>query len=324
MYNLQDIKVIHLEITSKCQASCPMCARNIQGGIKNPYISTNEISKEQFTKWFPIEFIKQLEKLYICGNLGDPVIAEDTLKIFEYIRLLNKNIKLSMNTNGSARSFQWWKELAGLGVVVRFGIDGLSDTHSLYRIGTNWNKIIENAKVFIDNGGVAEWDMLVFKHNEHQVDDCKKISEKIGFQKFNLKNTARFKDDQLTVLNTKGQTRYKLYPTKKSQIITNKMETLVISEINCKAVNDKSLYVSANGNVTPCCWLDNEWYRPDHPNRIEYVDLFEDYLNLHNLSLEDIFKKDVFNKIESTWKSCSPLKECTRQCGKVDRFNEQF
>jgi len=324
MYNLEDIRVIHLEITSKCQASCPMCARNIQGSIENPFMKLDEISKEQFISWFSIEFIKQLEKLYMCGNLGDPIIAKDTLEIFEYIRSLNKNIKLGMNTNGSARTNKWWKKLAELGVVVRFGIDGLLDTHSLYRIGTDWNSVIKNAKIFIDNGGIAEWDMLIFKHNEHQIDECKKISQELGFQKFNLKNTARFKDNQLTVLNSKGQTRHILYPTSKSQTITNKMEILEISEINCKAVNDKSLYISANGNVTPCCWLDNEWYQPNHPNRIEYLDLFEKYLNLKKITLEEVFKQGIFRKIESTWTSCSPLKECSRQCGKVDRFNLQF
>lgn len=324
MYNLEDIRVIHLEITSNCQASCPMCARNIQGGIENPYISVNEISRDRFIKWFPERFIKQLERLYMCGNLGDPIMAKDTLEIFGYLRLLNNDIKLSMNTNGSARTSQWWKDLAKIGVVVRFGIDGLSDTHSLYRIGTDWNKIIENAKVFIDNGGIAEWDMLIFKHNEHQINDCKKMSKELGFQKFTSKNTSRFKNDQLTVINRKGQTQHILYPTHKSQTITNKLEILEISKINCKSVKDKSLYVSAQGNVTPCCWLDNEWYQPNHPSRIEYVDLFENYLNLQKLTLEEIFEQGIFRKIENTWASCSPLKECTRQCGKVDRFNEQF
>jgi DNA-3-methyladenine glycosylase I len=30
-----------------------------------------------------------------------------------------------------------------------FGIDGLADTHSIYRVGTDYHKIIENAKAFI-------------------------------------------------------------------------------------------------------------------------------------------------------------------------------
>jgi hypothetical protein len=39
--------------------------------------------------------------------------------------------------------------------------------------------------------------------------------------------------------------------------------------------------------------------------------------------LEEIFSNNHFSKISETWKK-DPLKECSRQCGKVDRFNEQF
>ena len=38
MYNLKDIKDVHFEITSKCQAKCPMCPRRIAGGPLNPFI----------------------------------------------------------------------------------------------------------------------------------------------------------------------------------------------------------------------------------------------------------------------------------------------
>ena len=32
MYNYSEIKDVHLEITSKCQATCPMCPTRIGGG----------------------------------------------------------------------------------------------------------------------------------------------------------------------------------------------------------------------------------------------------------------------------------------------------
>ena len=44
---------------------------------------------------------------------------------------------LQMHTNGSGRNKNWWKELALLNVKVIFGIDGLEDTHKLYRINTH-------------------------------------------------------------------------------------------------------------------------------------------------------------------------------------------
>ena len=48
MYKLEDIREIHLELTSKCQASCPMCPRRISGGVLNPFITLEEITLETF------------------------------------------------------------------------------------------------------------------------------------------------------------------------------------------------------------------------------------------------------------------------------------
>lgn len=40
MFNFQDLKQVHLEITTRCQASCPMCSRNYHGGLDNPNLKS--------------------------------------------------------------------------------------------------------------------------------------------------------------------------------------------------------------------------------------------------------------------------------------------
>ena len=329
MYNIGDIKTLHLEITSRCQASCPMCARNIQGGVDNPFMTVTEISLEQFKEWFPVNFIKQLDKIYLCGNLGDPIIAKDTLQIFEYIRSVDPNISLGMNTNGSARNTNWWIELAKLGVKVRFGIDGLAKSHVLYRIGTDWQKIIDNAVAFIDAGGHAVWDMLVFDHNKYEVLECKNLANNLGFKEFYSKNTSRFHGDSLKVLDKTGKTTHTLYATDKSKTIAIKVAdyasipSIEKKVIRCKVKEEKSLYISATGNVVPCCWLDMEWMFPPSFSRIDYMNNIGRHLKLTDHSLKEIFDSNIFKEIEQTW-STIPLKECSKQCGEVDKFNEQF
>ena len=322
MYNYKDIKVIHLEITSKCQAACPMCARNVQGGPLNPFLQLNEITYHNFQKWFTPNFVSQLDKLYMCGNYGDPVIASDTLEIFTYLRFHNPTMTLSMNTNGSARSELFWRRLADLNVDIRFGIDGLEDTHSRYRINTNWNKIIKNAKTFINNGGYAIWDMLVFEHNKHQVEECKKLSIDLGFKEFFYKNTSRFREESLTVINNIGVKVDELFPTEKS--IQHKEKVNVDSKvIDCKAKDENSIYIGANGNVTPCCWTDLQFIPPHHPSRIDIMTKIGESPNLYLNTLEEIFKKTYFGDIENTW-HCSPLKECSKQCGSFKKFEVQY
>lgn len=327
MYKLENIKNIHFEITSKCQAKCPMCPRRIQGGPMMPWVTLNEISLDKFKDWFPVDFIKQLTGFNMCGNLGDPIIAKDTLLIFQYLRELNRSLYLRMHTNGSARNETFWKGLANINVDVVFGIDGLEDTHDRYRIGTDWNKLIKNAKTFIDAGGEARWDMLVFDHNKHQVKECEKLALQLGFKEFIKKNSSRFKDGKYHVLDDYGKTIDILYPTEKSkdfidQVKKAQNETNPI--IHCKAKNRDEIYVAANGNVSPCCWLDLEWMPPISDSRIDYMDNIGRYPNLNNLSLQKIFSSGFFDEIENTWNTDHCLKECKKQCGSFDKLRVQF
>lgn len=326
MYNYEDIKCVHLEITSKCQAKCPMCPRRINGGPLLDSLYLDEITLDTFKNWFPLDFIQQLEMLTMCGNLGDPIVAKDTLEIFEYIRKNNNTVHLRMNTNGSGRNKTWWEKIAKLDVEVIFGIDGLEDTHHFYRINTDWNKIISNASAFIAAGGNARWDMLVFQHNEHQVELCREMSKELGFNNFTVKHTSRFKNNKLDVINEKYELQYTLYPSEKSLGMISDVKQAEQEElptITCKAVADKMVYVSANGNVSPCCWLDMEWIPQHSPSRIDYMIKINQMPNLYKNSLKEIFNSDYFNKIKNTWNTCG-LKECSKQCGSFDKLGEQF
>jgi hypothetical protein len=204
MYKYHQIEVVHLEMTEACNASCPMCARNLNGGEVNPYLDNRELSIEDIHKIFSHDFVRQLKRIYMCGNYGDPAVARDTLAAFKYFRSTNPQINLSMHTNGSMKKPEWWAELAQVinrkGYVV-FGLDGLEDTNHLYRQGTVWARIMENVAAFIAAGGRARWDFIVFAHNEHQVEEAKKLSNQMGFERFQYKKSARF------FSNTKASTK---------------------------------------------------------------------------------------------------------------------
>jgi len=326
MYKLKQIRGIHIEVTSKCQARCPMCTRRINGGPMNPLVKLNEITLEQFKEWVNIDFIKQLNQLNMCGNLGDPIIAKDTLEIFKYLRANNSMMSLVMHTNGSARSPEWFEEIAKTGVRIVFGIDGLDDTHHLYRIDTDWHKIIDNAVAFINAGGNARWDMLAFQHNEHQIDHCRTLSQKLGFKDFYVKHTGRFKTSKFNVLEETGKTKYILYPTSKSNHMISKTiiaEQEILPNISCKAQQDSQIYISSDGTLTPCCWIDLSSMHPTQESRIQYLDTIGIWPNLNTQSLEEIFDSGYFEEIENSWTTCG-IKECSKQCGKFDKLVAQF
>lgn len=261
----------------------------------------------------------------MCGNLGDPIVGRETLEILEYIRTINPYIILSMHTNGSARDAAWWKRLAITRTKVIFGIDGMGDTNHLYRVGTDFEHIMRNADTFIQAGGEAEWHMLVFEHNQHQVGACQHTADMMGFKKFQTKHTSRFAGDKMHVLNESGKTTHIIRPTEISKKISLQVKDAVqqTTSIQCKALSGRQLYVSANGLVTPCCWLDITYMSPSNPSRIDFMDQIGELPSLENMSILDIFNTGYFDKIKETWNN-TPLVECSRQCGKVDKLGVQF
>ena len=213
MYKFNEIKTVHLEVTERCNASCPMCARNINGGDLNPHIREAELSLDNIKKIFSLDFLQQLSHIYLCGNYGDPIVAKDTLDILRYFRECNQNLLLSINTNGSARNTEWWRSLAeilGSNGYVVFSVDGLSDTNHIYRQNTNFDTIMRNATTFIEAGGKAKWEFIVFAHNEHQVETARQLSKDMHFAEFATKKTARFisplngVEKEISVINTKN------------------------------------------------------------------------------------------------------------------------
>lgn len=201
----KEIGAMHLELTTRCNAACPMCPRHIKnGGEINPLLELDEISFAQFKEWFSPEFLSQMKRVYACGNYGDPIAAKDTLEIYEYIRECSPYCNLVIHTNGSARNPKWWARLAkiingkrpdpewrGEDYVV-FSVDGLWDTNHLYRRNTNFDTIYKNMQAFTAAGGLARWDYIVFEHNEHQVETARKMAEDMGFTFFNVKKTTRW------------------------------------------------------------------------------------------------------------------------------------
>ena len=63
MFAYNKLSQVQIEITNRCQASCPMCLRNIHGGIKNNNLNLNNWTLENFKNIFPKDLIKQLKKI---------------------------------------------------------------------------------------------------------------------------------------------------------------------------------------------------------------------------------------------------------------------
>jgi hypothetical protein len=236
---LRDIKILHLEPTDACQAACPLCARETD--VEFDKSQTHHLSMTEILRIFDSNHIAALDKMFMCGNYGDPAAGKHTMEIYKSFRQLNPNIVLGMNTNGAVKNAAWWHDLADVlnqrNDYVIFSIDGLEDTNHVYRKNVQWSKLIENVTAFVGAGGSAHWDMLVYRHNQHQVDQCEQLARDLGFTWFRAKVSRR------------------AYVNGLEPAVGWKNPIQTSGSIHCQALNDRSLYIDAQGRSHPCCWL---------------------------------------------------------------------
>lgn len=352
-HTLDSIKDIHVEITNRCNAACPMCARNYYGGSTKENLLEDEWSITDIEKIFNKK-IKNLQNVMFCGTHGDPIVAKNLLTSIEQIRS-NFNTTIEVYTNGSLRKSDFWTELGKTlqkkkpnnnhyrkNDLVIFSIDGLSDTNHLYRRHTNFEKIIENANTFIKNGGIARWDFIVFKHNEHQVEDAKILAEKLGFKQFRIRKTSRFDyspdgQSKWRVQNKDNKIEYYLEPPSKQEFKNDQSLDDVIkkygsfkkymdkSTINCLYKNKfNRIYVNAYAQVFPCCYISNDIYPAK--NLITY-DTINKVINKYKTNFNSLRYNEWEEILEHPWFSHEltqswsknldegKLMRCARTCG---------
>ena len=356
MYAYADVKHVHLELTARCNAACPQCPRNLSGGAPNPHLPLSELSLDDVRAIFPPPFVKRLKSLYLCGNYGDPMVARDVLPVLAWLREQNPRMGLGIHTNGSGRDAAWWRELAGLVSYCRFGIDGLADTNAIYRRGTSWERILDGIRAFVAAGGNAEWDYILFAHNEHQVDEAVALAKALGFRKFFLKRTSRFYDARTgknaprrEVLDRRGVPLYAIAPPTDPERRNSAAAALSAAApgpeafhryletatISCRVAEAGKIYVSAEALVLPCCFLAN-LYPPHRPlgsapawRLIEQLPGGKLALDARRQTLEAIVDGPLFQRmVPDGWRpgklGGARLEPCARVCGEHDLHGAQY
>jgi MoaA/NifB/PqqE/SkfB family radical SAM enzyme len=270
-----DIKWLHVELSSKCNAWCPACVRNKNGFGLADYLIEEDLNLEVYKNT-----LKKLHNLYavqLCGNYGDPIASNNILDAIDISKKYVK--KIQIHTNGGIRSKSWWKKLAlllkDIDHDVWFGIDGLAGIHEIYRQGTDFNKVISNAVEFINAGGYATWQFIPYAHNEHQIKDCLKESQRLGFKKFKLVKSLR---DRTLAKNYRTGKEFLLAPPNRIQkIVFLQKKKDQVNPQSCMHLQQPSIYLSASGKLTFCCYHGHE--RLNEVDNLE--SLFSNSVNLN-------------------------------------------
>ncbi len=292
------------EITFRCNAKCPACHR-----LKPLRINLNDkkytISVSNFKQIFYPKLLKNLEWLVFNGNFGDSVMNKDFRDILSYVK--SNDTKVLIHTNGGVHGHDYWNDVGNILTdkdIINFDLDGLEDTHHLYRINTQYEKVYNNAKSVIDTKRAkVHWKYIVFEHNKHQVDKAREIALKTGFSTFSTVKTSR-----------------EFSAPKSGQFVhskkTKKYETAE-RKIHCVWEDWGKWYVAPDGNVFRCCWTGGHFYDQVN-NRFYYVKNYEKVFNANHVPLEKILSYEYWTKLSKYlegYERAFPL--CKSQCGKI-------
>lgn len=339
MNKFQDISTIQIELTTRCNARCPMCMRNYRGFEFNSGYPDAELSLVNIKHILSTPVLHQLSlnrtknlQVNFNGNLGDFASAHDAAEIVEY--LVDNGVHVYINTNGSLRNTAWWQRLALPNVEIGFALDGLADTHALYRQDTDWHKIIKNAQAFIAAGGHAIWRFVPFDHNRHQQAQCQQLAKDLGFDKFENIYDGR---DRTLVFTRTGDYSHHIGAKFNADVSVPNVRELIqghVTWFNAQTVKsekdvtplklhcvhkvNREIYIAADGTVYPCCYLG---FYPDtmkHPGNDQLRPLIQE----NNALVHDLEHcMQWFERVEQTWQRESiadgRLYACVNSCGRT-------
>ncbi len=192
---------------------------------------------------------------------GEPLMHKN---LSEIIRLANKNkICTVVTTNGSLLNNNVSKELISSKLdCLIFSIDGITDeSYQLYRRGGKYESVINNMKELItlkkemgSSTPFVEWQFLVFKHNEHEIEAAKSIACDIGVD--NLVFLPAYTEDETFDATNPKYRLPKASPLSKPSDCKHLWSTLTFHW---------------NGIVVPCCY--------DYPELVSYGNLYTETID---------------------------------------------
>ena len=271
---------ISFEPTTSCNLRCPECPSGLRA-FSRP---SGMLEKNFFTRTID-EIHKELIYLIFYFQ-GEPYLNPDFLEMVKYAS--DKGIYTATSTNAHYLTDEAAKKTveSGLDRLI-ISIDGTTqEVYKQYRIGGNIEKVLEGAKSIVkwkkelnSKTPFVFFQFLVVKHNEHQIEEVKKIAREIGVDEVRFK-TAQVYDYQTDPNNLiptiDKYSRYKKN-TDGSYAAKNKLAN------RCWKMQHANV-ITWDGLVVPCC------FDKDATHQLG---------NLKNQSFKEVWKNDNYKQFRT-------------------------
>jgi len=342
------IRFMHLELTTKCALKCPRCPRTEMKGM----YKVGQLSLDFIKKTFN-QISDKVEQLHICGGQGDPIYNDNFLEIIKYLKNLPTNPYLKIITNGSYKSKSWWEELASIlnhRDIIVFSVDGWdNESNNKYRVGSDFKSIVDGMNIMTKSSARSIWATILFKFNQHKIEKIQELARETGFDVFDVTKSSLFgsnfggyidktigydplEPDEEYISEYGG--RFGRYTTRLSErtIYTYSLKEKMEFEKRAEQYKDNFIipickcvglyYVDVEGIFYPCSWVSHPWRLKKglySGRRVLWKDNFwlkyKDELNLHKYTFDEIFSSNVWKILESSWETVEKcLLECENKC----------
>jgi MoaA/NifB/PqqE/SkfB family radical SAM enzyme len=236
--------VLILETTNICNLQCPFCltGKGVSGGREKRHMSFEE-AKAILDDVAGTAYFLQLY------TWGEPLLNKETLKVIDYAKTLDLYVMLS--TNGTAMNAAYCRQLVESGLdYLMIAIDGTSaETYAQYRRGGDHGKVMDNLRTLLAERlaqqrkrPFVEWQFIVFRHNEHEVEAAEASAYALGVDKFTP--LPAYVEDEAWLPK---DSRYRAEPFNPERLV------------NCDRPWTH-LNVRADGGMAPCCY---EFFKKD-------------------------------------------------------------
>lgn len=339
----------HFEVSGKCTLKCPRCPRNDTAPV--PWIN-KELTLDFFKSVLSPELLRNtVQRITMCGDIGDPIYASEYIEIISYIKQHNPNIHVFTITNGSYRKESWWRDLAKVSNeydTINFSIDGYDhDSNNLYRIGSNWGSIMTGMKIMCqESPAFVNWATILFAFNQDHIADITQQATDIGCDGLQLTHSTKFGSKygeayggltdpleprpefispthryqrHFIKLSSREQDNQKYLDTNRRMFrITKEQHNKFITPM-CN-IGNRGLYVSADGILHPCSWVSFPYVSMSTERKtINFKDSFHqvnrEKLNLNTRSLDEILQDPIWDSLfESFDNTADAWVECEQKC----------
>ncbi|TAF73925.1 MAG: radical SAM protein [Bacteroidetes bacterium] len=275
---------VSIEPTTSCNLRCPQCI----SGLRNFTRPVGMLDIELYKK-----MIDQVKNHVLHLNLyfqGEPYLNP---QFFEMVKYASSN-KIFVMTSTNAHFLSLENALktveSGLNKLI-ISIDGTSqETYQKYRIGGELDKVkqgIENiieAKKQLKNKRLAVvLQFVIFKHNQHEIEEIKAFAKKHKNIDFQLK-TAQIYDYEQDTDFIPTETEFARY--KKNALGTFELKHKI--ENKCWKMWHSAV-ITWDGTVVPCCFDKDANHAMGNIKNLTFSEIWksQNYKNFRNQLLEN-------------------------------------